>query len=340
MAAINDLPLVQLARDLIDIDSTSGQESKAVTWLASWLRDRGYHVTEQPVVNDRANVVATITKRDPEIVFSTHIDCVPSFFPSRIDGNTLYGRGACDAKGILAAQITALEQLRTSGEESIGLLVVVGEEHGSPGAQAANRLAQSCRYLINGEPTDNRLARATRGVYRVCLSTQGRAAHSSHPELGESAIEKLLDALVALRELNLPADEIIGRTTYTIGMLSGGVAPNVVPPNAEADVNFRTVGPASEVRACLNALPDNVSTKDIIVVPPVHLKTMPGFDTEVFRFTTDIPFLSSWGEPLLIGPGSVQVAHTADEHVEIPELERAVDLYIKLARALLNENAD
>ncbi len=340
MAAINDLPLVQLARDLIDIDSTSGQESKAVTWLASWLRDRGYHVTEQPVVNDRANVVATITKRDPEIVFSTHIDCVPSFFPSRIDGNTLYGRGACDAKGILAAQITALEQLRTSGEESIGLLVVVGEEHGSPGAQAANRLAQSCRYLINGEPTDNRLARATRGVYRVCLSTQGRAAHSSHPELGESAIEKLLDALVALRELNLPADEIIGRTTYTIGILSGGVAPNVVPPNAEADVNFRTVGPASEVRACLNALPDNVSTKDIIVVPPVHLKIMPGFDTEVFRFTTDIPFLSSWGEPLLIGPGSVQVAHTADEHVEIPELERAVDLYIKLARALLNENAD
>ena len=334
------MPLVQLARDLIDIDSTSGQESKAVTWLASWLRDHGYHVTEQPVVNDRANVIATITKRDPEIVFSTHIDCVPSFFPSRIDGNTLYGRGACDAKGILAAQITALEQLRTSGEESIGLLVVVGEEHGSPGAQAANRLAQSCRYLINGEPTDNRLARATRGVYRVCLSTQGRAAHSSHPELGESAIEKLLDALVALRELNLPADEIIGRTTYTIGMLSGGVAPNVVPPNAEADVNFRTVGPASEVRACLNALPDNVSTKDIIVVPPVHLKTMPGFDTEVFRFTTDIPFLSSWGEPLLIGPGSVQVAHTADEHVEIPELERAVDLYIKLARALLNENAD
>ena len=273
-------------------------------------------------------------------MFSTHIDCVPPFFPSRIDGDTLYGRGACDAKGILAAQITALEQLRTSGEKRVGLLVVVGEEHGSPGAQAANRLAQSCRYLINGEPTDNRLARATRGVYRVCLSAQGRTAHSSHPELGESAIEKLLDALVALRELDLPTDEIIGRTSYTIGMLSGGVAPNVVPPNAEADVNFRTVGPASDVRACLNALPDNVSTKDIIVVPPVHLKTIPGFDTEVFRFTTDIPFLSSWGEPLLIGPGSVRVAHTADEHVEISELERAVNLYTKLARALLNETDD
>ena len=334
------MSLVQLARDLIDIDSTSGQESKAVTWLASWLRDQGYHVTGQPVVNDRANVIATITKRDPEIVFSTHIDCVPPFFPSRIDGDTLYGRGACDAKGILAAQITALEQLRTSGVENVGLLVVVGEERGSPGAQAANRLAQSCRYLINGEPTDNRLARATRGVYRVCLSAQGRAAHSSHPELGESAIEKLLDALVALRKLDLPTDEIIGQTTYTIGMLSGGVAPNVVPPNAEADINFRTVGPASDVRVCLNALPDNVSTKDIIVVPPVYLKTIPGFATEVFRFTTDIPFLSSWGEPLLIGPGSVRVAHTADEHVEISELERAVNLYTKLARALLNETDD
>lgn len=334
------MSLVQFACDLIDIDSTSGHESKAVTWLASWLRERGYHVTEQPVIDDRANVIATITKHDPEIVFSTHIDCVPPFFPSRIDGDTLYGRGACDAKGILAAQIAALEQLRTSGVENVGLLVVVGEEHGSPGAQAADRLAQSCRYLINGEPTDNRLARATRGVYRVCLSTQGRAAHSSHPELGESAIEKLLDALVALREIDLPTDEIIGQTTYTIGMLSGGVAPNVVPPHAEADVNFRTVGPASDVRTCLNALPDNVSTKDIIVVPPVHLKTIQGFDTEVFRFTTDIPFLSSWGEPLLIGPGSVHVAHTADEHVKIQELERAVDLYTKLARTLLNENAD
>ena len=339
MASI-DTPLVQLARDLIDIDSTSGRESKAVTWLASWLRNQGYHVTEQPVVDDRANLIATITKRDPEIVFSTHIDCVPPFFPSRVAGDTLYGRGACDAKGILAAEIMALEQFRASGEARVGLLVVVGEEHGSPGAQTANRLAQSCRYLINGEPTDNRLASATRGVYRVSLSAQGRAAHSSHPELGESAIEKLLDALVALRELNLPTDEIIGRTTYTIGMLSGGVAPNVVPPNAEADVNFRTVGPASDVRTRLNGLPDNVSVEDIIVVPPVHLKTIPGFDTEVFRFTTDIPFLSSWGEPLLIGPGSVQVAHTEDENVEIAELERAVSLYTKLARALLNETAE
>ena len=335
MAAVGST-LVELARHLIDIDSTSGRETEATNWLTGRLRDGGYHVTEQQVIDDRVNIIATVAHRDPEVVFSTLIDCVPPFFPSRIDGDVLYGRGACDAKGILAAEITALDRLRATGEDRVGLLVVVGEEHGSPGAQAVNRLPQSCRYLINGEPTENRLAAATRGVYRVSLKTAGRAAHSSHPELGDSAIEKLIDALVALRKLKLPTDETIGTTTYTIGVMSGGVAPNVVPPSAEADVNFRTVGLASDVRTCLDSLPNNVKIDDVIIVPPVRLKTVPGFETGVFRFTTDIPFLTSWGEPLLIGPGSVHVAHTADEHVSIPELVRAVDLYEKLARDLLN----
>ena len=335
MASIESA-IVELARHLVDIDSTSGREAEATNWLSGWLRNRGYNVTEQPVIDDRANIIATVAQNDPEIVFSTHIDCVPPFFQSRVDGDVLYGRGSCDAKGILAAEIMALERLRAAGEKRVGLLVVVGEEHGSPGAQAANRLAQSCRYLINGEPTGNRLAAATRGVYRVSLKTTGHAAHSSHPELGDSAIEKLLDALVALREIDLPTDEAIGTTTYTIGMISGGVAPNVVPPSAEADVNYRTVGPASDVRTCLTSLPNNVTIDDVIIVPPVHLKTVAGFESKVFRFTTDIPFLSSWGEPLLIGPGSVHVAHTADEHVLIPELVRAVDLYAKLARELLD----
>ena len=336
MAQIDNAPLIDLARHLIDIDSTSGHESEATNWLARWLRNRNYHVTEQPVVGDRVNIIATTTHRDPEVIFSTHIDCVPPFFPSRIEGDTLYGRGACDAKGILASEIMALDRLRSAGEDRVGLLVVVGEERGSHGAQAANRLAQSCRYLINGEPTDNRLASATRGVYRVRLSSAGRAAHSSYPELGESAIEKLLDGLVALREIVLPTDEILGDTTYTVGLIEGGIAPNVVPPAAEADINFRIVSPASDVRACLATLPPSVSVEDIMVVPPVTLKTIAGFATEVFRFTTDIPFLNSWGEPLLIGPGSVRVAHTVDEHVKIPELTQAVDLYEKLAGTLLS----
>lgn len=329
-------PLVDLARNLIDIDSTSGSEAAATTWLARCLRERGYQVTEQPVAGDRVNVVATVGAAEPEIVYSTHVDCVPPFFPSRIEGDTLYGRGACDAKGILAAEIMALDRLRGAGETRAGLLVVVGEEDGSPGARAANRLSNRCRYLINGEPTDNRLGAATKGAYRVRLSATGRAVHSAYPELGDSAIEKLLDALLALRGVELPVDPLLGATTYTVGVLSGGVAPNVVPPAAEADVNFRIVEPAARVRERLEAaLPGSVAIDDVMIVPPVRTTTVPGFETAPFSFTTDIPFLTSWGKPLLVGPGSIHAAHTADEHVRIDELVRAVDLYERLAGKLL-----
>ena len=327
--------VVELARGLIDIDSTSGREAAATDWLAGRLRERGYHVTQQPVVDDRVNVIATVGLADPEIVLSTHIDCVPPFFPSRVEGDALFGRGACDAKGILAAEIGALDRLRAAGEERVGLLVVVGEEHGSHGARAANRLSNRCRYLINGEPTDNRLAAATKGAYRVRLSASGRAAHSAYPELGDSAVDKLLDALFALRKLELPVDPVLGATTCTVGLLSGGVAPNVVPPVAEADVNFRIVEPASRMRERLDALPVAVAIEDVMVVPPVTLTTLPGFDTAAFSFTTDIPFLTGWGRPLLVGPGSIHVAHTADEHVKIAELVQAIDLYERLARELL-----
>ena len=329
-------PLVDLARNLIDVESTSGGEAAVTTWLARSLRDRGYRVTEQPVVGDRVNVLAVVGAAEPEVVYSTHVDCVPPFFPSRVEDGVLYGRGACDAKGILAAQITALDRLREAGETRVGLLAVVGEEDGSPGARAANRLSNRSRYLINGEPTDNRLGAATKGAYRVRLSATGRAVHSAYPELGDSAVEKLLDALVALRDVDLPVDPVLGATTYTVGVLSGGVAPNVVPPAAEADVNFRTVEPAARVRERLDAaLPRTVSIDDVMIVPPVRLTTLPGFETAPFSFTTDIPFLTAWGKPLLVGPGSIHVAHTAEEHVRIEELAQSVDLFEKLARDLL-----
>lgn len=329
-------PLVDLARNLIDVDSTSGGEAAVTTWLARCLRDRGYRVTEQPVVDDRVNVLAVVGAAEPEVVYSTHVDCVPPFFPSRVEDGVLYGRGACDAKGILAAQITALDRLREAGETRVGLLAVVGEENGSPGARAANRLSNRSRYLINGEPTDNRLGAATKGAYRVRLSATGRAVHSAYPELGDSAVEKLLDALLALRDVDLPVDPLLGATTYTVGVLSGGVAPNVVPPAAEADVNFRTVEPAERVRERLEAaLPRTVAIDDVMVVPPVRLTTLPGFETAPFAFTTDIPFLTAWGKPLLVGPGSIHAAHTAEEHVRIDELAQSVDLYEKLARDLL-----
>ncbi|MCH7931998.1 MAG: M20/M25/M40 family metallo-hydrolase, partial [Proteobacteria bacterium] len=229
-----------------------------VRWLAAWLRARGYTVEMQPVEGERANLYVTLG--DPVVVLSTHLDCVPPFFPSRQEDGLLYGRGACDAKGIAAAQVGALEQLRAAGETRVGLLFVVGEERGSHGAHAANQVPPGSRYLVNGEPTDNRLGAATRGVYRVKLLARGRAAHSSHPEQGESAIEKLVDALVALRTLDLPRSPTLGATTYTVSLIDGGIAPNVVPPHASAEVNFRIVGAASAVRAALASDPALLNT--------------------------------------------------------------------------------
>ena len=327
---------IALARTLIDIDSTTGREGDAGRVLAAFLRDRGYSVLEQPVSDDRINVIAAVD--EPSIVFSTHIDCVPPFFPSRVEHGLLYGRGACDAKGILAAQVAAAEQMRARGETRVGLVFVAGEERGSEGAIAANRIGSRSRYLVNGEPTDNRLGAATRGVYRVRLVTRGVAAHSGYPSLGRSAIEALVDVLVAMRSAPWPEDPVLGRTHYTVGLITGGVAPNVIPPLASAEMIFRTVGPHDEVRGVLAAtVGDRAEVEEVLEVPPVSLDTREGFETAVFAYTTDIPLLGNWGTPFLLGPGSIHVAHTDHEHVRVDELVAAVDLYDRLASALLVE---
>ena len=326
--------LVALTRALIDIDSTTGREGAAGQWLIEYLQTLGLEVTRQPVDESRFNVIAG--PAHPTVVFSTHFDCVPPFFPSRIDGGRIVGRGACDAKGILAAQVAAVQRLRREGETSVGLLFVVGEERGSDGARAANQAARGSRFLIDGEPTDNRLASATRGALRLRLSATGRAAHSSYPELGESAIDRLLDALVDLRRIEFPTDPDLGRTHYTIGLIAGGIAPNVVSPSAEAEVMFRTVSDAAAVRRALVPLEERIRIEHVLEVPPVRMTTVPGFETAVFPYTTDIPFLHGWGRPLLYGPGSIHVAHTAEEFVEVAELEAAVEGYVTLAKQLLS----
>ena len=326
---------VALARSLVDIDSTTGREAEAGDWLAGFLRSLGYTVSEQPISDGRFNVFARLGSA-PRLVFSTHYDCVPPFFPSREEGGLLFGRGACDAKGILAAQVAAAQRLRSGGDDRVALLFVAGEERGSDGARVANGHAPSeVQYLVNGEPTDNRLGAATRGLYRVRLHAHGRAAHSAFPELGESAIDRLLDALMVIRGLTLPEDPSMGRTHYTVGLIEGGVAPNVVSPRASAELLFRTVGDASAVRAALSAVEGLVSIEHVFTIPAVRMHTVPGFDTAVFPYATDVPMLTNWGAPLLVGPGSIHVAHTDAEHVAIDELHQAVELYSNLAAQLL-----
>jgi acetylornithine deacetylase len=324
---------VAFARALIDIDSTTGREQQAGAWLADRLAALGYRVDRQDVADGRFNVFARID--DPAVVLSTHFDCVPPFFQSEVRGDKLFGRGSCDAKGILAAQVAAAERLRASGERRAGLLFVVGEERGSDGAAAANARAAGSAFLVNGEPTDNRIASATRGVLRLRLTARGRAAHSAAPEHGESAIDKLLDALLRMRRLRWPSDPELGETFYTIGLIEGGIAPNVISPAATAEVMFRIVGSADEVIETARALEPDVAIEEVLRVPFVRLKTVDGLPSAVFPFTTDIPLLDRWGTPLLFGPGSFLVAHTAEEHVSISEMEAAVDGYCRIARACM-----
>jgi acetylornithine deacetylase len=328
--------LLELTRELIDIPSLTGAELEVGQYLAKYLEELGYHVERHDVADDRFNVIAT-TRESPRLMFSTHMDTVPPFIESSEDEEFIYGRGSCDAKGIIAAQILAAERLRAEGMNDIGLLFTVDEEMSSIGAQGANKhpLARECRYLINGEPTDNRLATGTKGSIRVFITTEGRAAHSAYPEEGESAIEKLLDILETIRHCEWPEDSFFGTTTSNIGVIAGGTRPNVIPDKARAELQIRLGIDIEHVKKVLDdAVGERGRLEYASAHNPVRLFSVPGFDQTVVRFTTDIPYLSSWGEPLLLGPGSILDAHTDHERISKSELNQAVQLYVDLANTL------
>jgi acetylornithine deacetylase len=325
-----------LTRQLIDIPSLTGDEQSVGEFLATQLATLGYNVERQTVAGGRFNVIAT-TGEPPRIVFSTHLDTVPPFIASSEDGEYIYGRGSCDAKGIIAAQIFAAEQLRRNGMNTVGMLFTVDEELSSFGAQAANKhpLASECRFLINGEPTDNRLATGTKGSLRLIVTTEGRAAHSAYPEAGESAIEKLLDVLHDIREIEWPGDSFFGATTCNIGVLNGGTRPNVIPDHARAELQIRLATDIERIKPLVEEVVGGRAHLEYASEHnPVRLFSVEGFDQCVVRFTTDVPYLSNWGKPLLLGPGSIFDAHTAQEKIAKHELERAIDLYVALANKL------
>jgi acetylornithine deacetylase len=325
-----------LTRQLIDISSLTGEEETVAQFLATHLERLGYDVERQHVTGDRFNIIAT-TSDQPQIVFSTHMDTVPAFIPSSEDAEYIYGRGSCDAKGIIAAQIHAAERLRANGLNTIGLLFTVDEELSSAGAQIANNhpLARECRFLINGEPTDNRLAIGTKGSLRLIITTAGRAAHSAYPEAGDSAIEKLLDVLNDIRACDWPSDEFFGETTCNIGVLNGGTRPNVIPDHARAELQIRLATDIEQVKRMVEqAIAGRAQVEYASAHDPVRLFSVSGFDDCVVRFTTDVPYLSNWGQALLLGPGSILDAHTEHERIAKHELERAIDLYVALAKKL------
>lgn len=328
----------ELTRALVDINSVTPNEEEVGVYLAGYLRDlaekTGGRVEMMPVEPHRFNVFAYWG--EPVVTLSTHIDTVPPFYPSCEDDEFIWGRGACDTKGLLASMIKAIEALLAAGESNFGLLLVVGEERNSAGAYYASQHPRGSRYLINGEPTECKLALGSKGALRYEIAAIGKMAHSAYPELGESAIEKLLDALEKIRRIKLPADPILGPSTLNIGTISGGRAPNVIPDQAMAELFIRLVDDGNSTRAAVaDAVKGQAEAKEILCIPAVRMEALEGFETAVVSYTTDIPaFGGAWGRPLLFGPGSIHYAHTDSERVPKAELLQAVEIYQKLVRQL------
>jgi acetylornithine deacetylase len=329
------MTVAAFTRQLVDIESITGNEGRVGDFLHRELLRRGFEADKIPVEGARCNIFAISSDQPrPAVVFSTHMDTVPPFIPSSEDATRVFGRGSCDAKGIIATQVEAAERLRGEGVH-VGLLFLVGEERDSLGAKAANQNPPGSKFLVNGEPTENQIAIASKGALRVEVIAEGRMAHSAYPELGESAIDKLLLALQRLRAMTLPVEEGIGPCTLNIGVIEGGRAPNVVPDKARAQLLYRLVGSSEQLkRGIVEAVGTLAKVEFVLEIPFVRLRTLDGLATMVAAFTTDIPALSAWGQPLLVGPGSIHVAHTDGEYVEKKQLQDAVDLYCAIARQL------
>ncbi len=328
-----------LTRALIDIESITGNELPTGNFLYDYLgplaQRYGGCVEQMEVEPKRSNVFAQWGD-ELAVTLSTHMDTVPPFFTSREDDTTIYGRGACDTKGIIAAMLTAAENLLAAGQRNFGLLFVVGEERNSAGAYRAAQTPRGSRFLINGEPTENKLALGSKGALRYEVAAAGKMAHSAYPELGDSAIHKLIDALAALRRIPLPVDTLLGPSTLNIGTISGGRAPNVIADEARAEILIRLVGDSAETKQALaRAVEGRAQLLEVLEIPAVCLGSLDGLDTTVVAFTTDIPaFGGTWGEPFLIGPGSIHVAHTLQECVPKSQLRQAVQIYQDMVKQL------
>ena len=333
------LDALSLTRALVALETPTGSEQPAIDLLDGVLRRAGYRTVRQPVSPGRDNLYAY--REEPELVFSTHVDTVPPQLPVVEDETAIRGRGTCDAKGLAAAMVAAAERLAAAGRPNVGLLFLVGEENGSDGAKAAADFGPRGRFLINGEPTENRLSVGQKGTLRVDLTATGRAAHSAYPEEGTSAIAALLDTIDRIRRLPLPHDPLLGPSTLNLGLIAGGVAPNVIPPHASAQLLVRTVEPTGPLRAAIRGqLAPGVSAAFPVELPFYKAGgAPPGWETVVVSYASDLPFLAAWGEGYQMGPGSIRVAHTADEHILKADLLRGVDLYVRLATDLLSREA-
>jgi acetylornithine deacetylase len=331
------MDLFELTKSLVNMASVTGHEKACAEFVKGYLLQLGFETELMPVGRDRANVFATWGK--PDIVLSTHLDTVPPFFPAHEDAEHIYGRGSCDAKGILATQVSAAERLKKDGVENFAMLFLVGEETVSDGAREANLHPRGSRYIINGEPTENKLVLGSKGILRIDIRARGKMAHSAYPHLGESAIDKLLDVLADLRKIPLPVSPVLGPSSMNIGVITAGRAANVVPDQAVAQILIRIVEDSEPLRQKISEIIVGRGEFEIVRDTPLLLmEKLEGYETDIVAFSTDLPSLTNWGRPLLLGPGSIRMAHTERECVRKADLVAAADLYYRLVRDLKNQD--
>jgi acetylornithine deacetylase len=326
--------MFELTQQLMAIPSLSGGEKEVGLFLCDLLFNRRYRVEKQFLIPNRFNVLAFAGK--PRVVLCTHIDTVPPILPVHEDETHLYGRGACDTKGIIAAMLEAGDRLRSQGIDSFGYLFVVGEEGDGSGAKHANTLLWESEFVIVGEPTGNKLAVAQKGTLMVDVAFTGRAAHSGYPEEGVSAVEGLWKILQECASADWGNDPVLGKGTFNIGVFKGGEACNVVPGAASASMMIRTIEPrAVAERRLQEIIGDRAEVKVIGGADPHRMHVVEGFETMVASFGSDVPYLGRLGKPLLIGPGSILDAHTMHEKISKQEMIEGAAIYERLVKKLL-----
>ncbi|KCV70335.1 hypothetical protein H696_02662 [Fonticula alba] len=345
--AFNDADTVDTLREMVRIESISGNELRMSQWLADRLMGAGWDVEQQQVEPSRYNVLAyhPANRHRLKALFSSHIDTVPPFLPFSENAETMFGRGTADAKGSVSAMIHAAESLNSTiaavegviDPTQLGLLFVVGEEVNHIGMRHANELnLHSVEHFVSGEPTESLLAVGHKGMWKFRLEIFGRAAHSGYPHLGESAISPMLDLLRELNTMALPVSDLLGPTTLNIGILGGGVAANVVPDYASAEIMVRVSTNLAEVKTLIErVVRDRATITDLSENEPFICDTIPGFNTTIVAYNTDLPFFEGDHKSYLLGPGSITVAHTDDEQISKRELVDAVGLFRRMAVHML-----